>query len=317
MGDDMSKASFSVAYDGDGRRDDHTMSVELLAPALLGFGKLIREVNAEINGKRATADVRVISDFEHKCFQINFETVVTYYEMIRALLEQPQAQSAKNILEWAGLIVGTPVSLLAYLKFRHGKRVDKERRITDESGEGFVEVPFGDQTQITVNTHIYNLGESPRALNAVKEAMAPIGQDGFSRVETREDGTPSEIFTEEDARAIIASCQVALTGEDEPQPEPEVTTAWLSVYGPVYDEKADKWRFRLGTEIVYVDISETTIAKDALARGGAMASDSYQVRLEVAYQSDDKKGKPTYKIVEVLNFVPAPPRMQQGDIFSQ
>lgn len=315
MGEDMSKASFSVAYDGDGRRDDHTMNVELLAPALLGFGKLIREANAEINGKRATADVRVVSDFEHKCFQINFETVVTYYEMIKTFLDQPQVQSAKNIVECVGLIAGPPISLLMYLRARRGKKIESERRFVDENGEGQVEVRFGDNTQITVNNHVYNLGESPRALNAVKEALAPIGQDGFNRVETRQDGKTAEIFTAEDARAILSSCQIALTGEEEPEPEPDVTTAWLSVYAPVYDEKADKWRFKLGTETVYVDISETTIARDALARGGALASDSYQVRLEVSYPSEDRRGKPTYKILEVLNFVAAPPPMQQGDIF--
>lgn len=52
---EVSKASFTIAYNGDDRTDDHTMDVELLAPALMGFGKLIREANAEFNGDRAKA----------------------------------------------------------------------------------------------------------------------------------------------------------------------------------------------------------------------------------------------------------------------
>lgn len=137
---DLSKASFSIAYSGDGRADDHTMDVELLAPALLGFGKLIREANAEINGDRAKANVRVVSDFEHKCFQINFETVLTYYKQIKTFLETTDVQSAKNILEWVGIIGGPPVtlglSLLGYLKYRKGRKIKSARQITDESGQG-------------------------------------------------------------------------------------------------------------------------------------------------------------------------------------
>ena len=102
MDAEVSKTSFTIAFDGDERSDDHTMDVELLAPALLGFGKLIREANTEFNGERAKANVRVISDFEHKCFQINFETVLTYYEQVKALLETSDAQSAKNILIYKG-----------------------------------------------------------------------------------------------------------------------------------------------------------------------------------------------------------------------
>ena len=69
----MSRHGFSVAYDG--KDAEHSIDVESLAPALLAFGKLIREANVEFNGKRATAKVVVVSDFEHKCFNINFDVM--------------------------------------------------------------------------------------------------------------------------------------------------------------------------------------------------------------------------------------------------
>lgn len=52
---EMTRHEFSIAYAGDGRKDDHSISVDALAPALLAFGKLMREANAEINGKKARA----------------------------------------------------------------------------------------------------------------------------------------------------------------------------------------------------------------------------------------------------------------------
>ncbi len=39
----MSRQEFSIAYSGSGRSSDHTMDVEVLAPALMALGRLIRE----------------------------------------------------------------------------------------------------------------------------------------------------------------------------------------------------------------------------------------------------------------------------------
>ena len=73
---DTNRQKFQVAYVGEDP-NDHTMDVEELAPALLAFGKLIRAANAELNKSRARVRVLVASDFEHKCFNINFEVVLS------------------------------------------------------------------------------------------------------------------------------------------------------------------------------------------------------------------------------------------------
>lgn len=318
MDADVSKASFTIAYHGDDRADDHTMDVELLAPALLGFGKLIREANSEFNGNKAKANILVVSDFEHKCFQINFETILTYYEQLKTFLETSDVQSAKNVLEWLGLLAsvagGPYLTYLGYLKLRRGRKVEHQRQITDQSGQGLVQVTFeGDHNHIEVHQHIYNLAENPKALKATRDAVSPIGNDGFSRIEMRDGDKVIEHIDKPGAQAILASCSVAVEVPELSDPAVQPTTAWLSVYSPVYDEKAERWRFKLGTEHVYVDISDTTIAKDALARGGALVDDTYQVRLEVTEPVDEsgKKGKATYKILEVLKFIPADRPLQQ------
>jgi len=80
----------------------------------------------------------------------------------------------------------------------------------------------------------------------------------------------------------------------------------------VYEATADRWRFKLGNDTIYADISETTIAEEALQRGGALVEDSYQVRLEieVGKTPDGNDKKPTYKVLEVLRFVPGVPSVQ-------
>jgi hypothetical protein len=171
----------------------------------------------------------------------------------------------------------------------------------------------GDENHVEVHNHILNLSENQHALRATRDAFTPVGQEGFDRVDVSEGGTVSESIPQEDAEAIIQSCNAVIENPERDQPDLDETTAWLSVYSPVYDESADKWRFILGREPIYVDISETTIARDALIRGGAMVDDTYQVRLEIATPppKSGRRQKPSYKILEVLRFIEAAPALKQ------
>lgn len=49
----------------------------------------------------------------------------------------------------------------------------------------------------------------------------------------------------------------------------------------MYDVKVQSWRFLYGDHPIYADISETTIAEDAITRGGALVNDLYKVKMEV------------------------------------
>jgi hypothetical protein len=315
--EEVSRHSFSIAYAGNARADDHTMDVEALSPALLAFGKLIREANSEFNGPRSKANVLVTSDFEHKCFNINFDAVIHFIDHVKELLGIFEStKSAKDVLEWVGILPEQKgISFFAYLRWRRGRKVSAEK-ITDTQDHdrtGLVRVTCeGDGNSIEIHQHVYNLGQNPKALSAARETFTPIGQDGFERIEVRDQGELVDTIEPEETQAILASCNVGLEEADETAPEIETTTAWLSVYSPVYDAAADKWRFRLGKEVVYVDISETQIAENALTRGGALADDAYQVRLEITTPRTrkGKAGKPTFKIVKVIKFVPASPMVQ-------
>jgi hypothetical protein len=323
---DVSKHDFSVAYDGVALVDtgDHSIDVQALAPALLAFGRLIREANTEFNGKRSTAKVLVVSDFEHKCFNINFEVVVSLFQQIQAVLGAEPAQTAKTILEWLGLLgitgggAGT-LTYLGYLKWKAGRKVSETRAISDTTRSGIVEVRIeGDGNTVQVHNHVYDLSLNPRALRATRDAFLPLGQDGFDNVKLRQGEAVIEEIDSTQVEAIIKSCNVGIEeAKEEPAPEVEVTPAWLSVYSPVFDPAAPLWRFRLGKEVIYADISETNIAQEAIARGGVGVEDAYQVRLEITTEIDShgSKEEPQYKVLQVIRFVPAPPPSIQASLF--
>jgi hypothetical protein len=315
----MSRHGFSVSYDGE--TAGHSIEVETLAPALLAFGKLIREANAEFNGKRATAKVVVVSDFEHKCFNINFDVILSLFEQMKTLVGSSDAIAAKDILDWLGLTGGAgstgAATFIGFLRWKRGRKVTQAIPLKDTDSSGIVEVHVeGDGNSVQIHQHIYQLSENPKALRATRDAFLPLGQNGFETVRFQDSADGQLELAGEDVEKIVASCNVGIEEAKETEPEIEITSAWLSVYSPVYDANADKWRFKLGKEVIYADISETSIAKDALARGGALVDEAYQVKVEITTQVDaqGKKKEPTYKILEVIRFVPSSP-VHQDSLF--
>lgn len=321
----VSKHGFSIAYDGADRTADHSIDVETLAPALLAFGKLIREANFEFNQQRATAKVVVVSDFEHKCFHINFDVILDLYEQVKHLVGSEDVKSAKDILDWLGLIgrpiagaAAVPLSYLGYLRWKKGRKVVSAEPLTDDDKTGTIEVHVeGDGNSVHVHQHVYKLSENPKALRATRDAFLPLGQDGFDSVRLKEGDAVVQELSLPAVEDIVASCTVGIEEAKEITPEVDTTSAWLSVYSPVFDAKAENWRFKLGTEVIYADITETEIAADAMARGGSNVDDAYLVKLQITKSVDaqGKKKEPEYKVLEVLRFVGAPPPPHQASLF--
>lgn len=308
--DGMSRKEFSVAYASSSHPDDHSIDVDVLAPALLAFGKLIREANRETNGKASTAKVLVVSDFEHKCFNINFEVVLTLWEQARTLVGLEQVKDAKEILDWLGIFAAGATSVLTFfgfLRWKNGRKVTDVTEIKDADQTGMISVRIeGENNPVIINNHTLNLSNNPRALAAARDALSPVGTDNFDMMEIRDGLEIVGTIPKKDADKILSSCVEGIENSKDITPEIEVTTAWLTVYGPVYDANADNWRFRLGQEIIYADISATDIAQRALARGGALAEDTYQVKLEIETPktAEGKPKKPHFRVLEVLRFIP-------------
>lgn len=326
----VSRQEFSVAYAGTARLDDHTIDVEALAPALLAYGRLIRAVNQDMNGSKSAAQVRVVSDFEHRCFNIHFDAIVSVYQQVQNLLGITEIKTAKEILEWIGLVKPTKLiglSLLQYLRWRRGRAVQETTDLVDTEGRqqttvtvtGDGSAVVGDGNSVTIDRRVYVISNDPKTLRAVRDTLDPIGQDGVDRMELRErDEDVPEIIGLEQTEQIIASCNKLLEEAGEEKEQVEVTTAWIVPHAVTFDPKATGWRFRLGREVVPIDISETRIAQDAVARGAVMVEDSYQVKLQVTtpIPKKGKPGKSSYKVLEVIKFIPGSPHGTQLPLIS-
>jgi hypothetical protein len=311
-GGDISRHAFQVAYDG-GLAAEHSMDVEALAPALLAFGRLIRESNSVLNQSRATVKVLVTSDFEHKCFNVNFEVVQNLLQHIKALLDEDNIQTATKLLQTIGIVGsagGAVATLFGFLRWKQGRKLKTVKRISDVTSTGSIVLQInieGDGNSIQIPESVLRLAENEKVLRAVRETLEPIESHNAERIEFREADRAISVYDGEATKAIVRSCDA---GPDpvEIAPDliaaPKTITATLYSYGPVFDAKARNWRFKYQRKPIYVDISETNIAKDAVRRGGSFMNDRYRVRMEVTLPPTDE-GTPHYKIIEVLDFTPA------------
>ena len=309
------RVSFQVAYEN--ADDAHAMDVRLLAPALMAFGEIIRESNYLISGSKSKVNLNVISDFERKCFNINFEMVQSIYVHIKTTLGIEEVKAAKEILEWLGIlrenkeIAGTAaVSLLGYFGIRRGRKVTSVNKVEDEDSRGMVRVEFGEGAHVghvEVHHHVYNLGESRKIRNAIAGALQPIQPTGpFEKLEFRRKDKPVDSIPQSEVANILATCESPAEGEIDQPLVPHPVEAWLKILAPVLEEDAKSWRFYYGETPIRADISETDIAKRAIARGGVTVGDTYKVKMLITqHMTPTHQFRNSYKVTEVLEFHPA------------
>lgn len=312
--------AFQVVYDGDA--DAHDMDVQVLAPALLAFGDIIRAANVELNGDRSKVQLLVASDFEHKCFNIKFQLVMTLYEQIKTLLKLDDVNTAQQILIWLGIFGVTPAGgcgLLKYLKVRKGRQIKSVTRLDSPDKRGLVSLEFADGAKvekIEIHNHVYNLGENKEVVKAVAKAIQPIKDDEpYKRLEFRENGKPQNLIDRSDAGDIQKSCDAVLAAA--PIADSQLVDAVLQIRSPVFDIAATNWSFYYGDLHITVDISDTDIAQQAIDRGGAAIRDTYVVKMQIS-QHVTFTGRigNRYKILEVKEFIPAENISDnQGDLF--
>lgn len=295
------RRSFQVAYYG-ADKNDHTISAEALGPALIGFSKLLKEANRELNGDRATVDLFVTSDFEHKCFHINFEAIQHIIDSIRLFLGDEDATATLGkILTAIGILGGATKGLFAFLKWKNGKPVTAKK--ADANGNVTVNVK-GDHNTVQVTQHVWNLSTNKKVLEAIDRTLEPIESNDADSLEFKQNDKKVVKFEKDDVKKILASVRNASEAIEE-EKKTEVVKTWLRVYSPVFDTKAKQWRFDYEKHHIYADISDTNIAEDAIKRGGSFVNDKYRVKMEIT-PSKEAGGTPSFKILEVLDYDQAP-----------
>jgi hypothetical protein len=193
-----------LRYDGPALAD-HKMDVADLAPALMAFGSLCREANRVLNGDRAAVRVFVNADIQANCVTISLDVVWSLFESAKQLLQDERVSTAKDILEWLG-IVGGPVAygLFAFLRLRSRQPV-AETRLIDQEGQDVIAVSIqGDNNVVHVSPEVVRLADDPRVVDAAKRVLRPVAvREGIERATFSVNGVVSADIDKSDAKSII------------------------------------------------------------------------------------------------------------------
>lgn len=306
----MSNAIITVRYDGPALAD-HRMDVADLAPALLGISNLCEVANRKFNGDQAAIKVLIATDHEHQCFQFDLNIVQTLWQQAQNILSNHEIRTAKEILEWLGLTTGTSiVGLFGLLRLR-GTREIAGTKFDIKDGHDVVQIHIeGDNNSIAVYPEALKLMRDADAMSDAKRVVEPLTKEGYERIEFEIGrGNVIERISKAEAEAIYES--TPLSAEEIESEPPQLITAWIQVYAPVYEPAASRWQFRFGDRHESMDISETDIARKAMERGGALIDDTYKAILEIQQtKTESGRFKTKYKIKKVLEFHPATIRSQ-------
>lgn len=302
----MGTTEVLLRYDGPALAD-HSMDVSDLAPALLSFGNLCKEANKVLNGDRASVRVLVKADIQANCVTISLDVVQTLMEHIRTLIHNDNVKDAQTIFDWLGIIGATTTAtagairfgLFQFLKLRSSRKIESATEIKDSDGNNLVEIKFvGDHITVIILPEVKKLADSYDVVKNAKGVIAPVAENqGVETAEFVIDELRPQVFDKDDSKAIAS---VSMDDESEPQ----YIIGHITVHSVVFDNRSKKWKFHYNGHVEEIDISDTSIAENAIKRKKAVLGDTYKVKLRIV-EKRTKKGdfKYEYKVVEVLEFI--------------
>jgi hypothetical protein len=194
----MKRVHTTIKYDGPALADK-SMDVAHLAPALLALSDLVKEANRYANGDRAAARIYVNADVEQKCFELDVSVALTIWEQAKLLLAEDNIRTAKEILEWIGIVGGPSVGLYQLIKWLRGKKVASVVVMRVKDGDNLVEIKVeGEDEPKQVAQAVYELYANVSTRQKAMAVLAPLREDGYDTLEFYENDGVFVHFDESD-----------------------------------------------------------------------------------------------------------------------
>jgi hypothetical protein len=239
----MSRAIFTIAYDGTALRDG-AMDVRDLAPALLAVGKLLDAANLELNGAESKVSVHVKATAVGS-FEITFDLIQTFGQQVVDFLAGDVVSAALALKElvFGGALVGGGVIWL--VRRLRGRQPDRMERV----GSELVRLTIDGET-LEVPLKLLRLYQDLAVRSAVKELVqVPLSKEGIDVFEVRENRKTLLRIGRDEALVFEA-----------PEVEEETVTdatnrVAFSILSLSFKEE-NKWRLHDGNGAIYARIED-------------------------------------------------------------
>jgi hypothetical protein len=288
----MSRADFTIAYDGEALKD-HRIDVRDLAPALLAVGQLFEAANRELNREQTETKVLVKATAAGS-FQVVIEVVQTYARQVVGLLTGDHVEAAVRLKE---LLFGEGglITLLLLIRGRKPKEIAK-------SSAG-ITLEINGQT-VVISQQVIQLAESVPVRTEVLNLLAPLRREGIDTFAAKESpgATPMTTIKKSDLRAF----DVPVSEEaSEALPERSWTQAY-SIVSLTFKED-NKWKLSDGQSQIAATISDQDFLAKVDARAISFTKGDILICDVSSRQTHTQDGVRTeYEVTKVVEHRPAP-----------
>ncbi len=180
----MSKASFTIAYDGPALRDG-AMDVRDLAPALLAVGQLFDAANSVLNGDNARVNVQVTATGQGS-FEIVFDLLQTLPQQLVGIFSGDTVTAALNLKELVITGVASAGGLVWLIKHLRGRKVERIEQLSESSVRLTIE---GESIEVSIT--LLRLYQDIAVRTALQRVVdEPLKREGIEVFEIRENKRP-------------------------------------------------------------------------------------------------------------------------------
>jgi hypothetical protein len=229
------------------------MDVALLGTSLIALGDVCVEANSILNGQNATVKVLITADVRANCVSLDLSVVQNVMAHVQTLLTNANVVSAKDLLEWIGILkTGTVAGifqLLPYLKWRKEHKGQEIHIQQGDNGNVVIINASGDNSKINVPMAVYKLSKSPKLVESVKQLASPVSEIN---------GIDEAVFIYEKKeqlkidKALAAQIQGLYADSDDPGPQTFTVrivvhkAAWLNAEFGLRSAESPKSQGRCG-----------------------------------------------------------------------
>ena len=188
----MSKAEFSIAYDGPALRDG-SMDVRDLAPALLAVGQFFEAANKELNGKRASVRTQVTATKEGS-FVVS---LALDHSLIQEAIDLFSGDGVTAALQLRELLIGSVIGggggVIWLIKWLRGRKPDDVKSVS----KGTVRITVEGEAK-DVHSAVWKLaGNAAIRRSLAKVVSDPLSQSGVEKFTVSDDGRSEAVHQSE------------------------------------------------------------------------------------------------------------------------